>query len=30
VHAEKVLRGVEAEAAAMLGKDLAETTVEWL
>lgn len=30
VHAEKVLRGVEAEAAAMLGKDLAGTTVEWL
>jgi len=30
VHAEKVLRGVEEEAAAMLGKDLAETTLEWL
>lgn len=30
VHAEKVLRGVEAEAASMLGKDLAETTLEWI
>jgi uncharacterized protein YlxP (DUF503 family) len=30
VHAEKVLRSVEDEAAAMLGSELAETTVEWL
>ena len=30
VHAEKVLRGVEEESAAMLGKDLAEATLEWL
>jgi hypothetical protein len=30
VHAEKVLRGVEAEAESMLGKDLAETTLEWI
>jgi uncharacterized protein len=29
-HAEKVLRGVEDEAAALLGPDLAEATVEWL
>jgi uncharacterized protein YlxP (DUF503 family) len=30
VHAEKVLRSVEDEAAAMLGSELAEATVEWL
>jgi len=30
VHAEKVLRSVEDEAAAMLGDALAECTVEWL
>ena len=30
VHAEKVLRSVEDEAAAMLGPELAEATVEWL
>jgi uncharacterized protein YlxP (DUF503 family) len=30
VHAEKVLRSVEAEAAALLGSELAEATVEWL
>ena len=30
VHAEKVLRSVEDEAAAMLGAELAESTVEWL
>jgi uncharacterized protein YlxP (DUF503 family) len=30
VHAEKVLRSVEGEAAAMLGGELAECTVEWL
>ncbi|MGO9260362.1 MAG: DUF503 domain-containing protein [Bryobacteraceae bacterium] len=29
-HAEKVLRGVEDEAAALLGPDLADATVEWL
>jgi uncharacterized protein len=29
-HAEKVLRSVEDEAAALLGKSLAEATVEWL
>ena len=29
-HAEKVLRGVEEEAAALLGPELAEATVEWL
>ena len=29
-HAEKVLRGVENEAAALLGAELAEATVEWL
>jgi len=29
-QAEKVLRGVEDEAAALLGPDLAEATVEWL
>jgi uncharacterized protein YlxP (DUF503 family) len=29
-HAEKVLRSVEDEAAAMLGAELAEATVEWL
>ena len=30
VHAEKVLRGVEQEAASMLGKDLADATLEWI
>jgi len=30
VHAEKVLRSVEEEAAALLGGELAEATVEWL
>jgi uncharacterized protein YlxP (DUF503 family) len=30
VHAEKVLQSVEDEAAAMLGAELAETTVEWM
>jgi uncharacterized protein len=30
VHAEKVLRWVEEEAAALLGAELAEATVEWL
>jgi uncharacterized protein YlxP (DUF503 family) len=30
VHAEKVLRSVENEAASMLGAGLAECTVEWL
>ena len=30
VHAEKVLRSVEEEAAALLGPQLAECTVEWL
>jgi uncharacterized protein YlxP (DUF503 family) len=30
VHAEKVLRSVEDEAATMLGSELAECTVEWL
>ena len=30
VHAEKVLRAVEAEASAMFGKELADTTLEWL
>ena len=29
-HAEKVLRSVEDEAAALLGAGLAEATVEWL
>ena len=29
-HAEKVLRSVEEEAAALLGPGLAEATVEWL
>ncbi len=29
-HAEKVLRSVEDEAAAILGPELAEATVEWL
>jgi len=29
-QAEKVLRGVEDEAAALLGPDLAQATVEWL
>jgi uncharacterized protein YlxP (DUF503 family) len=30
VHAEKVLRGVEEEAAALLGSELTGATVEWL
>jgi uncharacterized protein YlxP (DUF503 family) len=30
VHAERVLRSVEDEAAALLGGELAETSVEWL
>jgi uncharacterized protein len=30
LHAEKVLRGVEEEAAALLGSELAGATVEWL
>jgi uncharacterized protein YlxP (DUF503 family) len=30
VHAEKVLRSVEDEAASLLGDGLAECTVEWL
>lgn len=30
VHAEKVLQSVEDEAAALLGSELAETSVEWL
>jgi hypothetical protein len=30
VHAEKVLRSVEDEAAALLGPELADATVEWL
>ena len=30
VHAERVLRSVEEEAAALLGRDLVEATVEWL
>jgi len=30
VHAEKVLRSVEEEAAALLGGELVEATVEWL
>jgi uncharacterized protein len=30
VHTEKVLRSVEEEAAALLGGELAETSVEWL
>ena len=30
VHAEKVLQSVEHEAAALLGAELAGTTVEWL
>ena len=29
-HAEKVLQSVEQEAAAMLGPELAEATVEWI
>lgn len=29
-HAERVLQSVEAEAASLLGSDLAGTTVEWL
>ena len=30
VHAEKVLRSVENDAAQMLGSELADATVEWL
>jgi len=30
VHAEKVLRSVEGEAAGLLGSELAEATLEWL
>ena len=30
VHAEKVLHSVEEEAAALLGPELAEATLEWL
>jgi uncharacterized protein len=30
VHAEKVLRSVEEEAVALLGREVAESTVEWL
>jgi uncharacterized protein len=30
VHAEKVLRSVEDEAASLLGSELADCTVEWL
>ena len=30
VQAEKVLRGVEEEAASLLGPELAEATLEWL
>jgi hypothetical protein len=30
VHAEKVLRSVEDEAASLLGSELVECTVEWL
>ena len=30
VHAEKVLRSVEEEAVALLGPEVADTTVEWL
>ncbi len=30
VHAEKVLRSVEDEAAALVGSQLSECTVEWL
>ena len=30
VHAEKVLRGVEDEAVALLGRDVTESTLEWL
>ena len=30
VHAEKVLRGVEKEAVALLGPEVTESTVEWL
>jgi uncharacterized protein YlxP (DUF503 family) len=30
VHAEKVLRSVEDEAAAILGAELADTSVDWL
>jgi uncharacterized protein YlxP (DUF503 family) len=29
-HAEKVLQSVEDEAAALLGSELAEATIEWL
>jgi uncharacterized protein len=30
VHAEKVLRGAEEEAVALLGSEVMEATVEWL
>jgi uncharacterized protein YlxP (DUF503 family) len=30
VHAERVLQSVEAEAAALLGPELVEVTLEWL
>jgi uncharacterized protein len=30
VHAERVLRSVEDEAAALLGSELADATLEWL
>jgi uncharacterized protein YlxP (DUF503 family) len=30
VHAERVLQSVEAEAAALLGPELVEATLEWL
>jgi hypothetical protein len=29
-HAEKLLRSVEEEAVSLLGREVAETTVEWL
>ena len=29
-HAERVLQGVEAEAASILGPELADATVEWI
>jgi uncharacterized protein len=30
VHAEKVLRSVEEEAVSLLGREVAESTLEWL
>jgi uncharacterized protein YlxP (DUF503 family) len=30
VHAEKVLRSVEEEAVALLGREVSESTLEWL